>query len=115
MSTDDYEELSKALASSQLNDAALTYEPEDVSARSGFGFRCGFLGLLHLDIVQERLEREYRPRHCFSSAPTVRSYKHHDQLDGDRRRRRQPQRLPRAVEPSITKFEEPLHQGSSIT
>ncbi len=79
--TDDFEELRTAMEKLQLNDASLTYEPES-SAALGFGFRCGFLGMLHMEIIQERLEREFDMT-VINTVPNV-SYHAYTKRDGMR-------------------------------
>ena len=97
-----YGDLRDALEKLQLNDASLFYEPE-TSAALGFGFRCGFLGLLHLEIIQERLEREYK-LDLVTTAPSV-IYKVH-KTDGTVIDLTNPSNLPDPSE--IDYMEEPL-------
>ena len=97
-----YQDLRDALEKLQLNDAALTYEPEN-SIALGFGFRCGFLGLLHLDVIQERLEREYN-LDIVTTAPGV-VYKVY-KTDGEMIELTNPSNLPDVSE--IAYMEEPV-------
>jgi GTP-binding protein LepA len=106
---DDYEELRESLEKLQLNDASLVFEPE-TSLALGFGFRCGFLGLLHLEIVQERLEREYDMT-IITTVPNVTYYA----FTKDKRKLivNNPSDLP---EPNLLDYvEEPYIKSSIIT
>ncbi len=107
--TDRYEDLREALDKLSLNDAALSYEPETSDAL-GFGFRCGFLGLLHMDIVRERLEREY-DLDLLATTPTVRYWVH--RTDGEEFEVHSPTEMPDPG--SIESIEEPYIRASVIT
>jgi GTP-binding protein LepA len=109
VSSDDYEALREALRKLKLNDAALHFEPE-VSQALGFGFRCGFLGMLHMEIVQERLEREY-DLELITTAPTV--VFEVVKTDGEVARVENPADLP---EPSaLAELREPIIQATILT
>ena len=103
---EDYENLREALRKLRLNDAALHFEPE-VSQALGFGFRCGFLGLLHMEIVQERLEREY-DLDLITTAPTV-VYEVVEN-DGSTYRIHNPAQLPNVS--NIKELREPIIEAS---
>ncbi len=106
---DDYEDLRDAMEKLQLNDASLTFEPE-TSAALGFGFRCGFLGMLHMEIIQERLEREFNMT-VITTVPNV-SYIAHTRRDGEFMVRN-PSEFP---DPSLLEYvEEPFISAQIIT
>ncbi len=107
--TEDYEELRASLEKLQLNDASLVYEPES-SAALGFGFRCGFLGMLHMEIIQERLEREFDMT-VITTVPNV-SYQAYT-TRGDFLKINNPSDLP---DPSIIDYvEEPFIKAQIIS
>ncbi len=107
--TSDFEELRTSMEKLQLNDASLVWEPE-TSAALGFGFRCGFLGMLHMEIVQERLEREFDMT-VITTVPSVEF--HAIQTDGSIRKINAPSEMP---EPNtISHVEEPFIRAQIIT
>ena len=106
---DDYEDLRNAMDKLQLNDASLTFEPES-SAALGFGFRCGFLGLLHMEIIQERLEREF-DMNVITTVPNV-SYRVH-LTDGSTVDVYNPSGMP--VSTTIEEIDEPYIKANIIT
>ena len=107
--TEDYEELRTSMEKLQLNDASLTFEPES-SAALGFGFRCGFLGMLHMEIIQERLEREFNMT-VITTVPNVSYFSYSKR--GEKLLVNNPSDLP---DPSvIEKVEEPYISAQIIT
>jgi len=109
VSADDYEDLRDAVEKLRLNDASFSFEPE-TSAALGFGFRCGFLGLLHLEIVQARLEREF-DLDLITTAPSVRIVVH--TTDGEDYEIDSPAKLPPAGR--IAQLEEPYIRATMLT
>ena len=109
--TEDYEELRASMEKLQLNDASLVFTPES-SAALGFGFRCGFLGMLHLEIIQERLEREFDMT-VITTVPNVSYYAYTNKNPDDIILVNNPSDLP---EPStLNRVEEPFIKASIIT
>ena len=108
--TEDYEELRASMEKLQLNDASLVFEPES-SAALGFGFRCGFLGMLHMEIIQERLEREFNMT-VITTVPNV-SYRIYMKRDFEEIIVNNPSELP---DPSkVDWIEEPYIKSQVIT
>lgn len=107
--SEDYEDLRAAMEKLQLNDASLTYEPES-SAALGFGFRCGFLGMLHMEIIQERLDREF-DMNVITTVPNV-SYHVHT-TEGEMMEVYNPSGLPPTNK--INEIEEPFIRAQIIT
>ena len=107
--TEDFEELRSSLEKLQLNDASLTFEPES-SAALGFGFRCGFLGMLHMEIIQERLEREFN-MNVITTVPNVSYWAH--VKNGEKFMMRTPSDMP--DHNSLDFIEEPYIKAQIIT
>jgi GTP-binding protein LepA len=107
--TSEFEELRASMEKLQLNDASLVWEPE-TSAALGFGFRCGFLGMLHLEIIQERLEREFNMT-VITTVPSVQFRAH--LTDGTVMDIHAPSEMPEATK--LDKFEEPFIKAQIIT
>lgn len=107
--TEDFEDLRSAIEKLQLNDASLTFEPES-SVALGFGFRCGFLGMLHMEIVQERLDREF-DMNVITTVPNV-SYKVYTKKD-ELMEVHNPSGLPDLM--TVDRIEEPYIRASIIT
>jgi GTP-binding protein LepA len=109
--TEDYEELRYSMEKLQLNDSSLVFEPES-SAALGFGFRCGFLGMLHMEIIQERLEREFNMT-VITTVPNVSYYAYMRRNPSDRIIVNNPSELP---DPSgMERIEEPYIKAQVIT
>lgn len=109
--TEEYEELRASMEKLQLNDASLTFQPES-SAALGFGFRCGFLGMLHLEIIQERLEREFDIT-VITTVPNVSYFAYSTKEPDERIEVNNPSDLP---DPSVLdRVEEPFIEASIIT
>jgi GTP-binding protein LepA len=107
--TTEFEELRASMEKLQLNDASLVWEPE-TSAALGFGFRCGFLGMLHLEIIQERLEREFNMT-VITTVPSVQFRAH--LTDGTVQDIHAPSEMPEST--TLDKFEEPFIKAQIIT
>ena len=111
LDNDDFEDLRESLEKLQLNDASLVFEPES-SAALGFGFRCGFLGMLHLEIIQERLAREFN-QDVITTVPNVSYYAYNKREPDVRMMVRNPTELP---EPTmLDRVEEPFITAQIIT
>src|SRR3984957_1739358 len=109
--TDEFGELRECMDKLQLNDASLTYEPE-TSQALGFGFRCGFLGMLHMEIIQERLEREFNQT-VITTVPNVSFHAYKTRYKNNLIIVNNPSEMPDPS--SIDRIEEPFIRAQIIT